>query len=45
MAYAQGDITNQQELNLPQEAADTIHWRHAELRETHIKACIEGTAT
>lgn len=44
MAYAQGDINGQQELELTQEAADTVRRRRAELRADHIQKCIEGAA-
>lgn len=42
MAYAQGDINGQQELELTQEAAETVRNRRTELRNHHIQACIQG---
>ncbi|WP_370599581.1 hypothetical protein [Pseudomonas nitroreducens] len=44
MAFAQGDITNQQELDLTQDAADTVRRRRAELHASHNQKCIEGAA-
>lgn len=44
MAYAQGDINGQQELELTQEAAETVRNRRTELRNRHIQTCIRGAA-
>lgn len=42
MAYAQGDISDQQEMQLTQEVAETVRTRRTELRNQHIQACIQG---
>lgn len=42
MAYAQGDITTDQELQLTREGADAVRQRHAELRQANIEKCIGG---
>lgn len=44
MAYAQGDISGQQELELTQEVAETVRTRRTALRNHHIQACIQGAA-